>query len=403
MPSTQDKPNSAHVTVTASNVLETVERQKQLDLLISQSLKHLAKEQDKTYKILLFGANRSGKSTIYRQFQILFSRQQQRLDHEQFRDVIHRNVMLGMVILLEQAEEFGFELENESEAMALLEQLNQILDSEPEKNNSKGNSNESDSRNEQLLKPELGERLEKLWNDKGIQNVYERRTEFPMVASLPYFMKEIARISSVDYIPNNEDVLRCHQRTESIMELLFSIQHVKFHVVDVSGQENERRKLYRMFGAESAILFVVDISEYVRYHCNDCGSTSTSTGNTTNGLLEGIQMFEEITSIKYLKGLPIVVVLNKKDLFEQNINHIDMKCFFPDYTGGCNYDAAINYLKNLFLNLNKDESRYVTVVETCSIDSDMVKQTVVNNLFKAIQIFHLEQIKQHNTTSEKVL
>lgn len=35
-----------------------------------------------------------------------------------------------------------------------------------------------------------------------------------------------------------------------------------------------------------------------------------------------------------------MLFLNKRDLFEEKIKTVDPKKWFPDYTGGCNYDAV---------------------------------------------------------------
>jgi hypothetical protein len=45
--------------------------------------------------------------------------------------------------------------------------------------------------------------------------------------------------------------------------------------------------------------------------------------------------------------------MNKEDLFKEKIKEVDLNVCFPEYTGGKDKDAAINYIKQVFLSKNK--------------------------------------------------
>ncbi len=61
---------------------------------------------------------------------------------------------------------------------------------------------------------------------------------------------------------------------------------------------------------------------------------------------ESIQLWTDICKEKWLKHIPMIVFLNKSDLFKEKIQKLDMNTCFPDYTGGCNYENGIKYLEN---------------------------------------------------------
>ena len=50
-----------------------------------------------------------------------------------------------------------------------------------------------------------------------------------------------------------------------------------------------------------------------------------------------------------------LVFLNKKDLFAEKIKTIDPKQWFPDYTGGCDYNKAERYKARARLGTRRPE------------------------------------------------
>jgi hypothetical protein len=55
---------------------------------------------------------------------------------------------------------------------------------------------------------EMGKDIQTLWNDEGIKKTFARRNEFQLDDSTHYYMSDLPRISDLDYVPNQEDVLR---------------------------------------------------------------------------------------------------------------------------------------------------------------------------------------------------
>lgn len=103
--------------------------------------------------------------------------------------------------------------------------------------------------------------------------------------------------------------------------------------------------------------------------------------SSKNRLEEALDLFEQIVNSHYFKEVDIMVFLNKvalrticsgslsacsarshakltglgacmgciqRDLFAEKIKEVDPVQWFPDYKGGCNYDAAEQYFKNAF-------------------------------------------------------
>ena len=93
---------------------------------------------------------------------------------------------------------------------------------------------------------------------------------------------------------------------------------------DVGGQRMERRKWIQCFDNVTAVLFVISIAEYDQVLEED---------NSTNRMVESINLFEDIVNNQVFKLKPIIIFFNKKDIFEEKIKIKGIKPFFPTYTG----------------------------------------------------------------------
>jgi len=161
----------------------------------------------------------------------------------------------------------------------------------------------------------------------------------------------------MDFAPTEEDALLARIRTTGIVETWLDQKiaqpkagepdSLKFLVVDVGGQRNERKKWIHCFADVKAILFIVNLNAYNQVLFED---------NTKNRMSESIELFHEITHNRSFVDTPIVIFFNKKDLFEREIAKVDPKDVvdqkqqpvFADYTGGNNVHQGIDYFTKLF-------------------------------------------------------
>jgi guanine nucleotide-binding protein subunit alpha len=61
------------------------------------------------------------------------------------------------------------------------------------------------------------------------------------------FFENLDRLWSVDYIPTDQDIIRCRAKTTGIVETVFHIGHLTYRMFDVGGQRSERKKWYSQF------------------------------------------------------------------------------------------------------------------------------------------------------------
>lgn len=128
---------------------------------------------------------------------------------------------------------------------------------------------------------------------------------------------------SDNYTPDDQDILRARLRTTGITERLFVIENVGFQFIDVGGQRNERRKWIHCFAGVTTILFIAAISEYDQMLYED---------EKTNRMTEALEVFQGIVNNNFFEQTPLILFLNKIDLFEEKIRkHISPKICFPDF------------------------------------------------------------------------
>jgi GTPase SAR1 family protein len=114
---------------------------------------------------------------------------------------------------------------------------------------------------------------------------------------------------------------------------------IKFQVVDVGGQRNERKKWIHCFDDVKAILFIVNLAGYNQVLFED---------TTKNRMHEALELFHEISHRQQFLETPMFLFLNKKDLFEVMVNQTDLKVAFPEYDGGKNLANALKFVKTKF-------------------------------------------------------
>lgn len=92
-----------------------------------------------------------------------------------------------------------------------------------------------------VIDKEVGDLLTEAWNDEGIADSWNHRSGIQVQDALAFYMKKIDVISSSDYEPDNQDILRTRVRTSGIVEEHFEINGTKVSMYDVGGQRSERR------------------------------------------------------------------------------------------------------------------------------------------------------------------
>jgi len=311
---------------------------------VEAQLKKDRKVYDREIKLLLLGTGESGKSTIVKQMKIIhlngFKNDDER---KEYKPVIYSNIMQSMKSLIKGAAKLQITVEDRARADKML-QLSGAGES---------------------FTPEIGRDVQKLWKDAGILAAFARANEFQLNDSAKYYLDDIDRLVDVNYVPTVQDVLRSRVITTGIQETEFTYANVKFRMVDVGGQRNERRKWIHCFQDVTAIIFCVALSEYDQKLYED---------ESQNRMIESLLLFDEITNSRWFMNTSMILFLNKMDLFREKIQKVDLSACFPEYGDGKNYDKGLAFIKHKFVSLNKNpDKKKIYTHETCATDTRNIK------------------------------
>jgi len=237
------------------------------------------------------------------------------------------------------------------------------------------------------LSSEHFEGIQKLWEEEpAIQTAWKRRNEFQISDSAYYFLHNMVRYKDMStYSVTDEDILRVRKRTRGIVETDFTVGDLRFRMVDVGGQRNERKKWIHCFEDVTAILFVASLAEYDLVLEED---------DATNRMKESLHLFEETVNNEWFSQTPIILFLNKNDLFEQKAVVSDVGDYFPEYTGGKQVEPARKFIQGMYTERihTKDKQRDFYVHCTTATDTKNIL-----TVFDAVQdIFLRGALKEFN-------
>ncbi|XP_033105159.1 guanine nucleotide-binding protein G(s) subunit alpha-like [Anneissia japonica] len=362
---------------------EAERRRKDANKRIEKQLQKDKQVYRATHRLLLLGAGESGKSTIVKQMRILhvngFSTEERKLKVEDIKKNI-RDAILTVTGAMSTLSP-PIQLANPNNQF----RLDYIQDVSSAPNFA--------------YPDEFWEHTIALWEDKGVQMCFDRSNEYQLIDSAKYFLDQVNVIKEPNYSPTEQDILRCRVLTSGIFETKFQVDGVNFHMFDVGGQRDERRKWIQCFNDVTAIIFVVACSSYNLVLREDPNQ---------NRLRESLDLFKSIWNNRWLKTISIILFLNKQDLLADKIkagkskletyfSEFDSYSLPQDSTLESGEDAGVArakyFIRDEFLKISTasgDGRHYCYPHFTCAVDTENIKR-VFNDCRDIIQRMHLRQ------------
>jgi len=112
--------------------------------------------------------------------------------------------------------------------------------------------------------PAFGAILSALWDDSGVKQAYERRSEFTFYHGAEYALENIERFFAEDFVPTDLDILHIRVRHGGISEIKFKWKPIEpcLSVLMPAGARNQRRSWIHCFENVSLLVFCVSLDDY---------------------------------------------------------------------------------------------------------------------------------------------
>jgi len=121
-----------------------------------------------------------------------------------------------------------------------------------------------------------------------------------------------------------------------------------------------------LFRKRDKVIFVAAISEFDQVLYEDEG---------VNRLEESINVFDEVCNNKYFDQTAVILFLNKMDLFTQKLvdDKVQLSRTFPDFKGPNSVEVAAEFIKEKFIDVNKNTEKMIFCHLTCATDTENVQ------------------------------
>ncbi|CAF1198036.1 unnamed protein product, partial [Didymodactylos carnosus] len=236
--------------------------------------------------------------------------------------------------------------------------------------------------------PEFYEHAAILWKDAGVQACFERSNEYQLIDCAKYFLDRVDEVKDPNYMPGEQDILRCRVLTSGIYETIFTVERVRFHMFDVGGQREERRKWIQCFNDVTAIIFVTACSSFNLVLIEDEGQ---------NRLRESLDLFKNIWNNRYyllaekIKSGRARLEDYFPDFSRYVVSQIEPDKAEPDEDP--NVTRAKYFIRDEFLRVSTatgENRHYCYPHFTCAVDTENIRR-VFNDCRDIIQRMHLRQ------------
>jgi len=191
------------------------------------------------------------------------------------------------------------------------------------------------------------------------------------ITHFQYFWDSLERIADANYSPNDEDIVRARMRTSGSNSTAVFMDRNYFEFYDVGGQKPERAKWETVISENtfSTLLYFVACDEFdVRDDEKDFDKTKMEISRL---------IFNEIVNSNVVgDNIPIILFLNREDIFEQRIKtekgFASFKDTFPEYDGPNDKVKGMEYIRSFFCAVVKENSRKAPIKchYTCALDRD---------------------------------
>ncbi|KAL1743993.1 guanine nucleotide binding protein, alpha subunit [Schizophyllum fasciatum] len=193
-----------------------------------------------------------------------------------------------------------------------------------------------------------------LWHDPDVRTILRRR-KIRLEDAPGFFLNDLERVTSLRYVPTDEDVLKARLKTVGVSEYKFEMEvsakdtPSEWRIVDVGGSRSQVATWAPFFDDVEAIIFLAPISAFDQVLVED---------KTVNRLEDSVLLWKAVCQNKLLCNVDLVLFLNKCDILEAKLNSgIRFSKYVRSYGDRENsFTAVSKYLQSKFSAIHREYS-----------------------------------------------
>ncbi|KAI0634833.1 G-alpha-domain-containing protein [Trametes polyzona] len=203
-----------------------------------------------------------------------------------------------------------------------------------------------------------------LWGDPVVRQILRRR-KIRLEESPGFYLNDLERVTSLSYMPSDDDVLRARLKTVGVSEYSFHMEAgpetgTEWRIIDVGGSRSQvRTPLYILTSYltlatwvpffDDAIIFLAPISAFDQTLVED---------RSINRLEDSVLLWKEVCSNKLLAKVDLVLFLNKCDILASKLKSgVRLAKYVRSFADRPNEPEVVEkYFKSKFSAIHREHS-----------------------------------------------
>ncbi|KAI9345811.1 guanine nucleotide binding protein, alpha subunit [Zopfochytrium polystomum] len=325
---------------------------------IDKEIQEDASKRKRTARVLILGTGDSGKSTVLKQLKLLYGSDFTPAERDDYALRLRENLFNSAKLLIRSMEALGIPFGGG-------EETGPAEDAERVKAAAGVLAEFEIPAGRAAIGKGVVEALEVLWRDPGVQRCALRGNEFALLDSCEFLMQNAKEICSQSYTPSNDHIVRVRVMTTAVSETKLTVKGAGISFFDVGGQKRFRAKWAPFFDDVNAIIFVGSLG---------CYDQKLEEDSELNRMEDSVSAFGCICNHTLLKHIPIILFLNKTDVFANKVKTSPIEQYFPDYKGGASKSSGANYFLAKYMAANRNPNKQVVTHFTWATDRQQTQK-----------------------------
>lgn len=298
-------------------------------------------------KVVVLGADGSGKSTVFKQVELRFGHKMEKQELDVLRKDVHRCLAEGMLALLAFADVLDLDFYDQVEMKELLQEMPVDV----------------------IVTEDVAKKMKGVWGSKAAQEAWKQRGK-RIPDSFEYFMEKIEEVGKDEYLPSPEDYLHISVQSSTITTAyIFAKDGAPFRLYDIGSETTffgNARKRKALMDNVVCFLFAVSVSDY---------DEPSMTHEDENYLESSLGFFKNLLQLvsSHEGSSQVILMFNKTDHLKEKLKTVPFRIEgerFDDFPGssvqeGSSLEQAhkevLDYLERRFTEQNAEAGCELTV------------------------------------------